>query len=88
YMRDDGVEVVISEKCHYDSAGQVNRVEWLHKIGENEYLEKLDMRCFYPLEMDALLQYNSFNVIHKFGSFGETPFNSESQKLIYVCEIL
>jgi len=87
FTRDDGVEVIISEKCKYDAAGQVNRVQWLHKIGGEEFLEKLDMRCFYPLEMDALLKYNNFEVVGKFGDFEEKSFESESAKQIYVCKI-
>jgi len=82
---DDGREVVVKEKCDYDSSSQVNRVKWLFKIGDEEKIEKVDMRCFFPLEMDAILKYNNFLIIEKFGSFDENPFDSQSQKQIYFC---
>ncbi|MBF0407580.1 MAG: class I SAM-dependent methyltransferase [Candidatus Riflebacteria bacterium] len=85
---DDGREVVVQEKCEYDSALQVNRVKWNFKIGNEERIEKLDMRCFFPLEMDALLKYNNFQIIHKFGSFDESSFTSKSQKQIFICKKL
>ncbi len=83
---DDGREVVVFENCRYDAAGQVNRVVWHHRIGSEQTVSKLDMRCFWPLEMDALLRYNGFEVIHKFGDFGEGPFQADSPKQVYVCK--
>ena len=82
----DGCSVLIEEMCLYDSAGQVNRVKWKHTIGDEEKIEQLDMRCFYPLEIDALLKYNNFKVINKFGDFEENSFDSNSMKQIFVCK--
>lgn len=83
----DGRRVVIDQACKYDSAGQVNRTTWVFHINNEKPKEtKLDMRCFYPQEMDALLKYNGFKVLKKFGSFDEKPFTSDSMKQIYVCK--
>ena len=71
----------------YDAATQVNRVTWRFFLGDEEYSQKLDMRCFFPEEMDALLAYNGFSVLHKFGTHAETPFVSASPKQIYVCQV-
>ena len=87
FRLEDGREVVVEEKCDYDSSTQVNRVKWLFKIGEEKHLQKVDMRCYYPLEIDAILKYNHFTVIEKFGSFDEKPFCSASQKQIFVCKV-
>jgi SAM-dependent methyltransferase len=82
-----GRKVVIDEICHYDSAAQVNRATWIHHIdGGRPVAQKLDMRCFYPLEMDALLKYNGFKVLHKFGNCAKQPFSSESKRQVFVCE--
>ncbi len=86
FKLDDGREGVVLEQCHYDSATQVNRITWHFRLGEEECTQQLDMRCFYPLEMDALLTYNGFSILHKFGAHDETPFSSASQKQIFVCE--
>lgn len=82
-----GRRVVVDEICSYDSASQVNRATWIHHIdGGRPIPQKLDMRCFYPLEMDALLKYNGFKVLSKFGSYDKKPFTSASMKQIYVCK--
>lgn len=82
-----GRRVVVDEICRYDSAAQVNRATWLHHIdGGRPVAQKLDMRCFYPQEMDTLLKYNGFKVLSKFGAYDRKPFTSASMKQIYVCK--
>ncbi|HAR43441.1 MAG TPA: class I SAM-dependent methyltransferase [Bdellovibrionales bacterium] len=83
----DRRKVSIDEICSYDSEGQVNRVTWFHRTGKSNAIpEQLDMRCFYPLEMAALLKYNGFRVLKKYGSFSKSPFTSDSMKQIFICE--
>ncbi|MBF0363867.1 MAG: class I SAM-dependent methyltransferase [Oligoflexia bacterium] len=84
FKMDNGKEVKITEQCNYDAASEINRVKWKHSIDGEETIEQLDMRCFWPLEMDAILKYNGFEVIHKFGNFDESKFTSDSPKQIYV----
>lgn len=84
----EGKRVVIDEVCSYDSAAQVNRVTWIHHIdGGKPVPQRLDMRCFYPLEMDALLKYNGFKVLCKYGSYDKKPFTAASTKQIYICAL-
>jgi len=83
----DGRKVSISEQCRYDCANEVNRVNWKHAIDGKETIVRLDMRCFWPLEMDAILKYNGFKIIHKFGGFDESEFDCNSKKQIYVLKI-
>ncbi len=85
FTLNNGNEVIIKEKADYDDSIQVNRIKMIYQVGEKEYSDKLDMRCFYPLEMDALLKYNDFDVVQKFGNFDEVPFESRPPKQIYVC---
>jgi len=83
----DGRSVQISETCCYDDARQVNRVKWTHSVDGQQQVQNLDMRCYYPLEMDALLQLHGWTVLHKYGSFDEQPFVSGAAKQIYVCRV-
>jgi hypothetical protein len=46
----------------------------------------LDMRCFFPEEINALLYYNGFDVISKFGTFQKDAFSADSPKQIIVCQ--
>lgn len=84
---DDGEMLIIDEKRAYDAAAQINRVKWRHRIGGDEKIEALDMRCYFPLEMDVLLTYNGFQIVHKFGDYDESVFASGSPKQVYVCEL-
>ena len=87
FHTDDGRHVRIAEQCRYDDARQVNRVQWTFTIDGRVHVQNLDIRCFYPLEMDALLRHNSMRVVHKLGAFDETPFQNGSPKQIYVCQV-
>jgi len=79
-------QVVVTENNIYDAAHQINHVKWYYKIdGQAEIVEDLDMRIFYPQELDALLHYNGFTIEAKFGSYDETPFESSSAKQLIVC---
>jgi hypothetical protein len=40
-------------------------VTWVHHVGRKSFASRLDMRCFYQLEMDALLKYNGFTFVKK-----------------------
>ena len=86
YTTDDGRDVLIKEVMHYESDTQINRIEWHFFInGAFHSIQNLDMRLFFPQELDAYLESNSFTILHKFGNFEEEAFNSNSEKQIFVC---
>lgn len=87
FKNDEGVEVIISERCEYDAATQINRAFWKYNIGGVESIEMLDMRCFYPQEIDAALYYNNFEIVHKYGWYDETLFEKNHMKQIFVCKV-
>ncbi len=85
YTTSDGREVLIKQTMHYEKATQINRIEWHHFInGEFHSIQNLDMRLFFPQELDSYLDWAGFNVIHKFGGFEEEAFTDQSEKQIYV----
>ena len=85
YTTSDGREVLIKQIMHYESATQINRIEWHYFInGEFHSIQNMDMRLFFPQELDLYLECAGFNVLHKFGSFEEEAFNDNSEKQIYV----
>ncbi|AXG70547.1 glycine/sarcosine N-methyltransferase [Kordia sp. SMS9] len=88
YKTDDGRKIVIKEIMHYESSTQINRIEWHYFInGEFDSIQNLDMRMFFPQELNAYLQWNGFNIIHKLGSFEEEAFQDTSDKQIFVCNV-
>lgn len=88
FEKDDGMSVVIRERCRYDAASQVNRIEWKFEIEGEVLTDRLDMRCLYPQELDALLIYNGFHIVHKFGDHDESAFESQSPRQILICEVM
>jgi len=84
---DDGRECVLSERCAYEPATQINRVIWRYVVGEEERRAQLDVRCFYPLEMDLLLAHNGFEIVTKCGDFAGAAFVGASGKMVYVCSV-
>jgi SAM-dependent methyltransferase len=84
YKLPDGTPVVITENNVYDKASQINYIRWYYKIGDNqEIVKELNMRILYPKELDALLYYNGFDVVKKYGDHNKSPFQSLS--VLQVC---
>lgn len=70
----------------YENKTQVNRIEWHYYInGEFDSIQNLDMRMFFPQELDSYLERNGFDIIHKYGGFEEEPFDDKSEKQAFVC---
>lgn len=85
YTTNDGREVLIKQIMHYENATQMNRIEWHYFInGEFHSIQNLDMRLFFPQELDSYLEWAGFKIIHKFGGFEEETFGDNSEKQIYV----
>jgi SAM-dependent methyltransferase len=87
YPDPDGKETVeILETNMYDTKSQINRIKWTYRIGDSIMSEKeLNMRIFYPQELDALLLLNGFKIMEKYGNTDESPFDSGSLKQVIIC---
>ena len=87
YTTDDGREIVIKQIMRYENKTQINRIEWHYYInGKFNSIQNLDMRLFFPQELDTYIKSIGFSITNKFGSFEETPFNDNSDKQIFVCQ--
>ena len=89
YTTEDGRAVLIKQTMRYESATQINRIEWHYFInGEFHSIQNLDMRLFFPQELDSYLEGAEFEIIHKFGNFEEERFANKSEKQIFVCKTM
>jgi SAM-dependent methyltransferase len=81
--------VVVTQDYVYEPGTQIKRVTTHHAIpGRDAELEgELDMRMYYPQELDALLKYNGFLIESKYGSFDRAPFGAHSEEQIIVCRL-
>ncbi len=57
---------------HYESASQINRIKWQYFIDDKFHsVQNMDMRLFFPQELNSYLKQIGFNIVHKFGDFTE-----------------
>lgn len=42
---------------------------------------------FFPLELEALIHYNGFEVLHTQGDFDGGPLDEEAESQIYLCRL-
>ncbi|MFD2588189.1 class I SAM-dependent methyltransferase [Croceitalea marina] len=87
YVTKDGREVIIKQTMVYESNTQINRIKWHYFInGEFDSAQNMDMRMFFPQELDQYLNTCGFEILHKFGGFNEETFDNTSEKQILVCK--
>lgn len=79
--------VVVTETNWYDPAAQINRLKLYYKLPgrAEEVVEELNMRIYFPQELDALLRYNGLRVVAKYGEYDETLFGPSAPKQLIVC---
>ena len=80
-------KMVVTETNVYDNDTQINRIKWYSKLSnkQDEVVEELNMKMYYPQELDLLLHYNGFVIDHKFGNYDSSPFVSASPKQLIIC---
>jgi 2-polyprenyl-3-methyl-5-hydroxy-6-metoxy-1,4-benzoquinol methylase len=87
YITTDERKVKIEQTMKYESKTQMNRIEWHYFINEDFHsVQQLDMRMYFPQELDAYLKWSGFKILHKYGNFDEEKFNDKSEKQIFICK--
>jgi len=86
YKTIDGRKVIIEQTMKYENKTQINRIEWHYFINDKfDSIQNLDMRMYFPQELNSYLKSSGFTIIHKFGNFDEDKFEDNSEKQIFVC---
>jgi len=81
---DEGLK--ISETNEYDPVEQVNHIKWYYEYRGNKWIEDLDMRMFYPQEIQNYLGINGLKIVEKYGNHDFSEFGPKSSLQIYVCK--
>jgi len=78
--------ITLEQTAVYDDAAQVNRITWYFSLrGEKDFrVEELELRCFFPQELDMLVQANGFEIEEKFSDFERKPFTGGGMKQVMV----
>jgi SAM-dependent methyltransferase len=81
-----GGKMLVNEQYSYDKAAQVSRILWHYRREKDgKTLKKqLDLRSFYPQELQALVHYNGFKAEAVYGDFKGAKFGHDSPKQVFV----
>ncbi|MAE60396.1 MAG: hypothetical protein CMJ49_03465 [Planctomycetaceae bacterium] len=77
--------VVMTGTYEYDPATQIKHITTRHRVGDSETLGTLDLRMYYPQELVALLKYNGFEVLNRWGNQDGAAFGPDSKLQVIVC---
>ncbi len=88
YRRPDGKTVTVSETVSYDPVTQILYALWHYQAEDSEAVDvrPLDLRIFFPQELDALLTLSGFTIEAKYGGFDKALFTSASRQQVIVCK--
>ncbi len=81
-----GGQMLVNEQYSYDRAAQVSRLVWHYRREKDGKTVKksLDLRCFFPAELEALTHYNGFKTIARWGGFDRSRFSGNSAKQVLI----
>jgi SAM-dependent methyltransferase len=83
-----GLWCELSETNRYDEESRINRIEWFYRYENGEEgTFKLEMRQFFPQEMDALIGRAGFRILNKWGDFVNSGFSAASPRQVFECAI-
>jgi 2-polyprenyl-3-methyl-5-hydroxy-6-metoxy-1,4-benzoquinol methylase len=90
YADAQGRHVQVSGTVRYDPLGQVYHEDAIRRWREADgrevtRLAPLARRLFFPQELEALLHYNGFAVVERYGDWDGAALERESPRLIFVC---
>ena len=79
--------ILVTYSNVYDAASQINRMKLFFKLPSQteEVIEALNLRMYFPRELDALLECNGFIIEDKFGDYEESPFITSAGLQLVVC---
>lgn len=74
------------ETHNYNRKTQINHCVYYHRFNDGrEERVHFDLRQYFPQEINAILEFFGFRIMHKFGDFQESEFDSGSTRQIIIC---
>ncbi|NNC45771.1 MAG: class I SAM-dependent methyltransferase [Winogradskyella sp.] len=80
----NGSQIQISETNRYNTAEQINYIKWQYTIDGVKSMVDLNMRMFFPQELDNYLKCAGFEIEQKYGNFDRSEFNTHSEKQLLI----
>lgn len=79
-------DIQLSETNFYNEADQINYVKWYYNSADGEVIQELNMRMYFPQELDNYLRFAGFEIESKWGDYEGTPFDQDSSKQILIAK--
>lgn len=90
-------EYVYSERSAYDPVSQINQV-WIYydqveppirtdASAPKQHAIQLSHRYFFPQELEALLDFNGFQIKHRFGGFEGEILEEGCESQVLICQL-
>lgn len=83
----DGTRHRYSESFSYDAVTQVQMVHsTFERVGQphNSWRSLLAHRHVFPAELEALLHYNGFSIVERWGDFDRSPLSTEGESQVII----
>jgi SAM-dependent methyltransferase len=79
--------VVVTQTREYDAVNQILRLKkfFYFPNTKKELFKEIAFRCYFPQELEMLLQSRGFEIERKLGDYQGNDFISQSPKLIFIC---
>jgi SAM-dependent methyltransferase len=79
--------VVVTQTREYDAANQILRLKkfFYFPNTKEELFKEIAFRCYFPQELEILLQSKGFEIERKLGDYQGNELTSQSPKLIFIC---
>ncbi len=86
---DGGGKVRVDFSSLYEKATQLQHLTLHYSLPgvDEQPTERVRIRMYFPQELDALLKYNGFEVVEKYGDFDGKPFESRDNYQVVVCGV-
>jgi SAM-dependent methyltransferase len=89
YVNADGYKVRVTTTQVYDHVAQIVHVRgtkrWHDGEQEHTQVTRTALRYTFPQELAALLHYNGFTILRRYGDWNEEPLTAASPSIISVC---
>jgi SAM-dependent methyltransferase len=80
--------VVVTQTSRYDAVTQIMSVKTFQRFpgGISETEGSLELKMYFPQELQALLRHNGLRLLEAYGGYEKTPLTNASAKQIYILE--